>query len=258
MSKILKAATVKIDENNRVSVNVLDTAALTEMQDKKNEQGKNESQPPEDTARSIIGAAEEKAKRIIAEAEEESRRLAEDKRAECEAELINLKDETLKNAFDEGYDKGYEETKIIRAKSDEILNGAYKERENIFKNMEPELVDLVSELVNKLIHDTADIRPELISYLIRQGLDTANAPGDVLIHVSESDYDEAVKHKNEYLTGVDMGSRVDIIKDASLNKSDCVIETTYGNIDCSLNTQYASLKDSIYYILHNAESGIDS
>jgi flagellar biosynthesis/type III secretory pathway protein FliH len=38
------------------------------------------------------------------------------------------------------------------------------------------------------------------------------------------------------------------VKDLSLNPTDCIIETPYGNIDCSLERQMQDLIENLYYI----------
>ena len=253
MSKVLKAANVRIDEFNRVSVDVLDTAALAEMQEmRKGVSGAPErEESPEEIALGIIEAAGAEAELIIRNAADEAEAMIEKRRDEFEEELAGIKEETLKEAFDRGYERGYEESKGVRTQADAILSEAYAERDQTFDNLEPEIAELICRIVQKLTADTAELRPELITCLIRQGLDAANAPGDVTVHISAQDYDEAVKHRNEFLSHVDTGARVDIIKDLSLKKSDCIIETPYGNIECSLDQQLASLKNNIFYILNN-------
>ena len=256
MSKVLKAADVKIDENNRVSVEVLDRDALAEMQEaiktdsEQFDKEADEAASPEEIARGIIKEAENSAKLIIEKASAEAEELINERQAEFEDELSSLKEETLKDAFDQGYERGYDESRGIREQADQILKDAQEKREEILKNAEPETVELICQIVKKLTADAAELNPGMIACLIRQGLDAANAPGDVTVHISAEDYDEAVKHKNEYFAHIDTGARVDIIKDPSLQKSDCIIETPYGNIDCSLDQQFASLKENIYYILN--------
>jgi len=206
---------------------------------------------PEDTAENIIKAAYERAERIIEDALREAEAVMEQRRIEFEDELLNLKEETLKEAFDEGYGRGYTESRGVRAQADAVLQSAEAEKEATINNLEPELVELIAGVTHKLIANAAQMNPHMISLLIRQGLDSANAPGDVVIHVSPLDYEEAVKYKDEYFSHINTGARVDILKDLSLNKSDCVIETPYGNIDCSLEQQYASLTENLFYILEN-------
>ena len=255
MSKVLKAATVRIDEYNRVSVDVLDIAALNEIQELRRIETESvfddDFLSPEDEARVIIETASKEAAEMIRSASEEAEYLIEKRRAEFEDELADLREETLKEAFDRGYECGYEESNGVRERADTILKDAFAEHDETLKNMEPEVAGLICKIVRKLTADTAELKPELIACLIKQGLDEANAPGDVAVHVSAHDYDEVVKHKTEFMARVDTGYRVDVVKDPSLKKSDCIIETPYGNIDCSLEQQFASLTDSVFYIMNN-------
>jgi len=249
--RVLKASTVRIDEHNRVSVDVLDTAALAERMELERSESERWDVTPEDMADNILLAAGEQAGKILADAGREADSMVSRRRAEFEDELQNLKEETLKEAFDQGYERGYLESKNIRAQAETVLRETMEERDRTLRNMEPELVDLIGKTVHKLIVDAAELNPQLIALLIRQGLDTANAPGDVVIHVSGADFEEAVKHKDDYFGHINTGARVDILKDPSLNKSDCVIETPYGNIDCSLERQFTALRDNLFYILEN-------
>ena len=261
MSKILKAANVRIDENNRVSVEVLDYAAIAEMQESLKNDAAYEPEEEdlsvedeislEEASANIIEQAEERAENILTNASREAEEIIERRRTEFEDELANLKEETLKEAFELGYGRGYDESEGVRKQADDVLQAAYAEREETFENMEPEIIELICGLVKKLTAGACLFNPDIISCLIKQGLGAANAPGDVTVHVSAEDYEEAVKNKYEFLTLVETGARVDIILDPSLKISDCIIETPYGNIDCSLGQQFASLKENIYYILNN-------
>ena len=114
MSKVLKAASVRIDENNRVSIEVLDAAYITSLNEglyePEDPDGADEfdgdgfeAESPEDAARFIIAEAESKARQIIENAKIESESLIAKRNTEFEEELQIKKEETLKDEFDQGY-----------------------------------------------------------------------------------------------------------------------------------------------------------
>ena len=258
MSKILKAANVIIDENNRVSIDVLDLATLEERVSQELSVEKPAAQkdpepdiPPEELAEDIVEQAREEARQIIENAREEASRLIEERRAAFDEELRILQEETLNEAQETGYAKGYDESVGLRTQAEQVLKDAAATKEEMIKNTEPEITTLVCRIVNKLTADAADLNPQVVNCLIKQGLGQANAIGDIKIHVSPVDYDDVLERRDEFLSLAGTGSKIEIFKDLSLNKSDCIIETPYGNIDCSLEQQFISLRENIYYILNN-------
>jgi flagellar assembly protein FliH len=238
-----------LDESNVISVDVMDEVLLRLKQE-------------EEEKRLSEEEAKHKSEQILAFAESEAQRLKDEALADAEkeaaviiskanAESAKIKKEAYQEAYENGLSKGEEEANILIKDAEQIKADAYIEKNKILNSAEPEAVELISDVIKKLIGDIYEVNPGVIMFLIRQGLAQVAAAGDITIHVSRQDYDELIPNKEEILALAEAGTKIDILRDVSLNRSDCVIETRFGNIDCSLNRQYEALKENLYYICKN-------
>jgi len=235
-SRILKYTDVKVDEENVVSIDVV-------PQRKQNEEESDELEAEDIEAigkrcEQILTDAKDKAEQILAEAKITGEKLAE---------------EAQKKAYNEGYTEGYQfglaETNKMKEEVERYRQESVDEREETLKSIEPQLVELIQDILHKLLSDEVVIDPRVIIYLIRDGLSAVSVKGDVTIHVSAEDYEAVQQNKDMFASLVDSSSNIDIVSDISLNKSDCFIETVFGTIDCSLDQQYEALKNDLYLIL---------
>jgi len=254
LSKILKSFAVAFDEN-AVNLDIPDIADFYIEEDITEEEPLPEMTEEEalTAAEQIIADAEEKAEQIINAAKTEGETAAVEFKRIAEAEMGELRERVTAEAYEEGYAKAKEAETIILEEAENIKKQAYTEKDAALKNAEPEIVGLIADIVKKLLNGAFAVQPELISVLVKQGLSSVNTAGDITVHVSESDYAPVTADKDELLAiaGAGAGARIEIIKDLSLNPSDCIIETKFGNIDCSLGRQYESLKESLYFICKN-------
>jgi flagellar assembly protein FliH len=140
---------------------------------------------------------------------------------------------------------------LIREEAQQTLNDAIAERAAMQEALEPEIIEMIIGITEKLLGNIVEVNPAIIVNLVKQGFAAAAISGDVKVNVSAEDYDAVSKSKNELLALTDGASKVTVVKDLSLSPMDCVIETEFGNIDCSLGQQFESLKANLTYILNN-------
>ena len=218
--------------------------------------------PDEPTAEDIIAAAEKKAASIIAKAEAEAAGIitiaksdGEGMKAAAEAEIEMLKQEAAsaarKQGYDEGYEKGCAEAEAIKDTVKAELDDTLKQREVAIAALEPELIDLVMDISQKLVGTAARINPQVVLHLVKEGLAASAFTGDMNLRVSKDDYDYVMAHKDELMGIVEGGAALEIIRDLNLNVGDCVIETDFGVIDASLGMQLDEVKENLSYIMRN-------
>lgn len=200
----------------------------------------------------ILLRAKSEAFRVVKEANEQAERIVSDANAQCEKLKQETADEAKKLGYEEGYASAVRECEGLKRDAEKIHNAAVEARDKMFKNIEPDAIDLIIRIVRKLLNDIAELNPQVIQNLIVQGLTDVTVTGNIIIHVSKQDYDHVIENKEIILSRLESGANVEIVRDPALNKSDCIIETPFGNIDCSLEQQFESLKQNLYFIFNNS------
>jgi len=197
--------------------------------------------------------ARDEAEAILNDARAEARRITDNAARETE----KLRAEALENArgqgYNEGFNKGVSDWDAVKRDAEQLLFETYAEREEIMKNMEPRMVNLISKILEKLLGNYVKINPQIILKLIHEGLSAVVGSEGVKLRVSPDDY-SLVSGRFDEIKEFAGSNSVELVKDASLKPMDCVIETAYGNIDSSLDQQFESLKADLYYTLNNAEA----
>jgi flagellar assembly protein FliH len=248
---VLKHQTVNYDAENKVVIEV-GAASDSEIYSESDEHDphKKEHDAQKSAAR-ITRHAESQAEEILSNARRDAINEQEVilKSARDEAEKI------ISEARDKGYSEGMErahaEGELIKEEAQQVLDDALAECEEIKANLEPEIIEMIISITEKLLGNITEVNPKIILNLVKQGFAAAAISGDVVVHVSSDDYDAVFKNKDELLAHTDGSVNLKIKKDLSLSPMDCVIETEFGDIDCSLSQQFESLKASLTYILNN-------
>jgi flagellar assembly protein FliH len=288
LPKIYKAATVFIDQENKVQIKAepikkaldeketflhegLDFDAFDEVSnesEKPKGPPKPPPEPPEVKAYRILDDARREADSILifADATAKSNAQATVDAAKIEAEVImsetrrTLEEEgkqIRETNREEGYNKGYSEGEkageALRAEAQGILEDAIRERDEIRQAVEPDMVNLIVGITGKLLNDAVAINPAVVSALICKGFEGATLSGKVMVRVSEEDYEDVLANQDLIMATVGSAAEVEIVSDLSLKATDCLIETPYGVIDCSLTPQYEALCQNLYYLLRQEQ-----
>ncbi len=183
-------------------------------------------------AQTIIKEAKEKAKNIISEAQIKSKQ-----------EAADILEKASQEGYTQGYEKGQEESLKLINEGKEILKQAKEDRAAMEKQLEPQMVEIIIGIVEKLISDEIKFNPSLIQVLIRKALaDIDYVMSDVTIKVSPDQYDLVIKNKDRIIKDYANPSDVQIIQDANIANETCIIETPFGSIECNLTLQLNEIK----------------
>jgi type III secretion protein L len=168
-------------------------------------------------ADAIIGAAQAEAERIVAESREEYER---------QKKL--------------GYEDGLNEGKLEMAmKMVDSVGYAV----DYFSNLENKVVELVLKALKKILGDL-DAR-ERVVHVVRTAIGVARNQPNVTLRVSPADAEIARERLNE-ITGPYPGIHfLEIVPDARLSATACILETEMGVIDASLDMQLAAIEKSL-------------
>lgn len=252
MSKILKASYISVDNDNKINIQT----PVFNYEEFRIYDDDDEDEPiyvddGEVTEENILANARIRAEQIIGEAKSVAEQMVEEARLKIKSDRQIAIEQGKAEGYDIGYNDGMNQAEEMLTEAQVIYEEAVTQKEDMINSVEPDLINLIIDIVHKILSDSVKINPQVVINLIKQGISKTTITGDVFIHVSELDYDSIVEAKFKIIAMTDGNTKLEIIKDFSLNKGDCIIETPFGNIDCSLEQQFEYLKQSLYYILKN-------
>ncbi|NLV89701.1 MAG: hypothetical protein GX021_10125 [Tissierellia bacterium] len=214
--------------------------------------------------------AKEEYESIIHDAKAESKKIIENAEVKYE-EMINAaytrakeimdqsKEEGYKegyeNGFSEGYDKGYKEGKeksnILINEALEIKTHYLEKRNSLLKELEEDIIELVVSIYEKVINKRTEEDNELIVSLVLNGIKNLDLTDKLTIISSKEDYEILEMARQEILAKSSFISELEIKYDMSLEKGDCILETSKGSIDVSIKNQLEEVKELLTSILNN-------
>ncbi|WP_437341496.1 FliH/SctL family protein [Caldanaerobacter subterraneus] len=193
--------------------------------------------------REILSKTREDIEKMLKEAEERAHEIEEKYR-------IKGYEEGYRAGYEEGYKKGEEKAQALieeaRALKEEIL----EEKKRLYKEAESDMINVILEAVEKIVGKHVEEDKDLILSLIKKGMENYNAFDKVTVRVSEEDYEHCVKNKDKILKDVEFLDEINIVKDLSLRKGDCIIETNSGVINSGVTTQLKTLKSLFEGVLN--------
>lgn len=195
-------------------------------------------------------------------AAEEIENMKQQAMAEIEQARQSLFEEAKQAGFQQGFDEGRQEG--YEQGHQEGLNSVQQQREQIFAEasekiaqieheyktkvdeLEPRFVDTLTGIYEHIFQVSLKNSRDLVVHLIGNTMKNLEGNSGYLVHVSKEDYPFVSMQKKEIVKGTSIQvESIDLIEDATLQKSECMIETGNGVFDCSLGTQLEALREEL-------------
>lgn len=188
-----------------------------------------------------IADKQEKADRILDAAKEEANQIVEEAKLQAEHMREVALAEGRQSGYEEGKSEALAEAEGERQNLEEqkrILAEDYEKKE---RELEPQLVEVITDVVEKVFLVQFSDKKEIIQYLIQNTILNTDGCREFRIHVGEDSYPYVSAHKAELIERVGKDLRLDIIEDAALTENQCMIETEAGVFDCGVGVQMENL-----------------
>lgn len=168
----------------------------------------------------------------------------------AQAEIDNLREETLKKASDQGYQDGYRQGMQEVSALREECTAKEKQLEQDYlskvKELEPEFVKNLTQIYEHIFKVDLSDYHQLVVSLLADAMQRIDTSGNMIVHVSKEDYPEVNSAKVElFERSGTPAERVEIVPDMTLAPSRCMIETESGVYDCSLGTELSELSKKL-------------
>ena len=205
---------------------------------------------------SDLGSKVEEARAELARLNEQADQVVADAKAQADAILSDAKQQAVqvgedaRNAgHEEGYQAGYQEglAKVKEAEDalalrEAELNSLYEKK---FSEMEPQLVNMLCDIYQKVFGVDMTGRSDTVMYLLQRAMQDIEGGTNFLVHVSSEDHPYAVEHKDELLSYVGPAGTLELVEDHTLKQGQSFIETESGIFDCSFGVEMELLSKEI-------------
>lgn len=113
--------------------------------------------------------------------------------------------------------------------------------------LEGKMILWMKGMLEKLVGQASQ-NQNVLTHLIRMGMQEISLQGDLIIRVSEQDLDFVLQNKSKLTEELSEKLTIEVLKDKNLQKNQCIIETIMGNIECSLDVQLKGITDELTLI----------
>lgn len=253
MSNLIRSSQIMLDDATFKLKSNITIANKEFIQNAENEEL---GSPIEDTM--LIQKAYEIARIIEDNAKNDAHEIIEASRAEAieiEKQALGKSDEIYQNAQNSGYEAGYDagyqagfeegqnQAHAIIEEANALKEQIRQERAQLILNSESELAKLSLAIASKILNMEVASN-DYIKGIIKEGMNNLIAARNVVIRVSESDYDFATYLKPQIFLMTKNIDKLEIKKDLSMQRGDCVIENLVsGSIDVGIRTQLERIKE---------------
>lgn len=181
--------------------------------------------------------------------------LAEAKRvlAEAHRQADQMRQDAVRKGYEEGLQIGREEglrlyqqqVEALRGEVQKLVDAVLAERQRLWQQMEPQVIELVLEIARKVLREEIQARREATLSLIKHALRRVADTEHVRIRVHPDDLQIAREHREDFLAVCDGIRQIEIVDDQRVGGGGCIIETPSGTIDASLRTQMQSVEKAL-------------
>ncbi len=158
--------------------------------------------------------------------------------------------EGFEEGTQQGFDQGFEEGRLkgvdaYQAEIEQVKTTWLSVNQQITQELEaigPQLVELMVQAVEKLTFQEFEAKPELLGACLQEMVSSLGKRQRCLIQVAPSQV-ETVEEYLPTLQELTPEARIQVLPNAQLTPSDCLLETELEQVDLTLDTQLNTLKD---------------
>ena len=187
---------------------------------------------------------EEQSRLKLAEAQRQAEEIVQKARDEAERICQNALEEGKRQGIEEGLAAARSQMEQERESFEQQMQQKQEEWERDIAELEPQIADIITALVEKLVGIKCQDHKDVLVYLIDRALHHLERAESITVRVSQEDL-LAVSSQKERILEAAGEAECNLVEDGSLASGQCIIETENKMIDCSLDVQLQSLAEQI-------------
>jgi flagellar assembly protein FliH len=167
--------------------------------------------------------------------------------------IERLEQEAYEKGFAQGEKDGFElgEKKAVKiiANIEKLFNEISGFKQDLIKENEKEILDLIFAVVEKIVHNEVRQNETAIKETIVDALDMAVEKSKIIFNVNPDDYDFVEKLRPDLFRQNNEIKSIIVTSDPAISRGGCFLETPRGNIDATIESKlekiYQSFQETI-------------
>lgn len=238
--KVIKKEVIQTDTKYKLKAPNIERVKTTSASQEEAEVRDNEEHIKQ--SQKIIDGAVEESKNIIEKAKKQAEKIKKDSFSDG-----------IKRGYEEGYKKGHEEgiesglseTQDIRKQAQSVLEEAHRASREYIKNERDEIVNLSLSIAEKIIEYEVDTKDKAIENIVKKSIESVIYKKSIKIWVNPLDYAILDCKMNEILSATCDKAIVSLLKDETIKRGGCKIETEVSSVDATIDTQLTKIKEAL-------------
>ena len=198
-----------------------------------------------DDAQIIKADAENEAFQIIQKAKQEAEQIIAEAQTQRDKLQLEAKSQGFEQGHAEGYEKGAAEVNRLIERMHKILEAVMQRREEILKDTESQIVELVILMARKVIKILSENQKNVVMANVVAALKKVRTRGAVTLRVNLEDVKLTTANISEFIKHIENVEGITVLEDSSVEKGGCIVETDFGAIDARISSQLTELENKI-------------
>lgn len=201
-----------------------------------------------DQAQIVKTDAQSEAQKIIEQAKAEAAQIISQAHEEEQHIKGGANEDGYKEGYELGYQAGQEEVNRLIERLHKILEAVMARREEILKDTETQIVELVILMTRKVVKIISENQKAVIMSNVLSALKKVKTRGEVTIRVNLEDLKITTQNIDEFIKRIENVQGISVIEDSTVDRGGCIVETDFGAIDARIASQLGELESKILEI----------
>jgi flagellar assembly protein FliH len=154
----------------------------------------------------------------------------------------------------DGLEMGQKRLEAILLQFKNILLEIERQREDLYRTYEKEMLQLVLSLSKKILHREVSLHENIILTTLQEALQYLVDRKKVIIHLNPADYQYLLTHPESSPLALGDQGKVRVIEDHSITRGGCFLETPFGKIDATIESQFEEIVSLIWKHMETSSS----
>ena len=138
----------------------------------------------------------------------------------------------------DGLELGQKRVDTIVQQIRNVLQEIESQRESLYRVYEGEMLQLAMSISRKILHHECRVNEGVITATLREVSKHIVDQRKIVIRLNPADFQFLQGHADKAVPVNKGGQGVDLLKDPSITRGGCVVETAFGGIDATMETQF--------------------